>query len=289
MSNLFWYICLAIIGVGMTAYSIYMKRDTYKVSTLMVFYFFAAGTTWIGEFTVLGLFNSYGYKTGVFESPWAQNILGHLILNTTLYPAVAIVLVAFSLSYGWISIVTAFFILMEYLFMKLGIYEQHWWRYYMTAITAVTFLLICKYWFPKMLKKPYGVTRVLTYYFVAMLIIHTPAPILLLLGKLRYHLDFVYNMLGDLYLSSTIIIFFYHLVESLIMVLFTCVLKKWYWKVVPFVISITVQSLLAKANILVFNEGWNLAYTLLIYEIFIAVFILIEKFTLKPATYSYFH
>ena len=100
MPNVFWYICLAIIGVASAAYIIYKKRDVYKVSTLLIFYLFTASLTWIGEFTVLGLFNSYAYKTGVFADPWAQNLLGHLLINTTLYPSTAIVMVAYSLRYG---------------------------------------------------------------------------------------------------------------------------------------------------------------------------------------------
>ena len=63
MSNLYWYICLAIIGIAIAVYTIYKKRDIYRVSTLLVFYLFTACLTWIGEFIVLGLLNSYGYKT----------------------------------------------------------------------------------------------------------------------------------------------------------------------------------------------------------------------------------
>lgn len=183
MPNLFWYICLAIIGVGIAAYTIYKKRDIYKVSTLLVFYLFTASLTWIGEFTVLGLFNSYAYKTGLFVDPWAQNLLGHLLINTTLYPAAAIVMVAYSLRYGWMFSVAAFFTLLEYLFVNLRIYEQHWWRYYMTFIAVIIFLSIFHKWFARMNQRCYGLTRAITFFFVAMIIIHIPAPVLLLLGK----------------------------------------------------------------------------------------------------------
>jgi len=104
----------------------------------------------------------------------------------------------------------------------------------------------------------------------------------LLLGKQYYKIGFVNNLVGDLYLSSIIIIFIYHLIESFLSVLFTCVLKKWYWKVVPFIISLTAQIIFAKMNILIIKDGWKLVYTIAIYEIFIAVFILIEKYSLKP-------
>lgn len=91
------------------------------------------------EFIVLGLFNGYAYKTGIFTSPWAENILGHLILNSTLYPGTAILVAAYSLGYGWISLITVIYLLLEYLFLKLGIYEHHWWQYYMTAIAIFTY------------------------------------------------------------------------------------------------------------------------------------------------------
>lgn len=282
MSSLFWYICLAIIGIVVATYTIYKKRDTYKVSTLLVFYLFTASITWIGEFTVLGLLNSYSYKTGLFADPWAQNLLGHLLINSTLYPAAAIVMVANSLRYGWILIVAAFFTLLEYMFVKLRIYEQHWWRYYMTPIAVVIFLAFFHKWFPKMNRRPYGLTRAVTFYFVAMIIIHIPAPVLLLLGKQYYQIGFINNLVGNLYLASIVIIFFYHLIESFLLVLFTCVFNKWYLKILPVIISIVVQSILVKMNILIINAGWNLVYTLVIYEIFIIAYILVEKYTLKP-------
>ena len=286
MSNLYWYICLAIIGIGTAAYAIYKKRDIYKVSTLLVFYLFTACITWIGEFSVLGLLNSYAYKTGLFEDPWAQNLLGHLLINTTLYPAAAIVMVAYSLRYKWILSVAAFFTLLEYLFVYLKIYEQHWWRYYMTPIAVVIFLIFFLKWFIKMNQERYGLTRGVTFFFVAMIIIHIPAPVLLLMGKQYYQIGLINNLVGNLYLSSIIIIFFYHLIEAFLAVLFTCVFKKWYLKILPIIISIVVQSIFFKMNILIIKDAWNMGLTLLIYEIFIAAYILVEKFTLKPEMYS---
>ncbi|MDF2891300.1 MAG: hypothetical protein K0R80_1667 [Clostridia bacterium] len=281
MTSLFWYIFLAGIGIAIAAYSIYKKRSIYKVSTLLVFYLFTACITWIGEFIVLGLFNAYAYKTGVFEDPWAQNLLGHLIINTTLYPSAAIVMVTYSLRYGWILTVATIFTLIEYLFVNLKIYEQHWWRYYMTFIAVVIFLSIFYYWFPKMVHRRYGITRAITFYFVAMLIVHVPAPLLLLLGKQYYQIRLINNLVGNLYLSSIIIIFFYHLIEAFLLVLVTSKLKKPYWKLLPFVISIAVQIIFAKMNILIIKDSWSLVYTLIIYEIFIAIFILLEKYTLE--------
>ena len=105
-----------------------------------------------------------------------------------------------------------------------------------------------------------------------------PIPIILLLGKQYYNVNWV----PDMYLSSTMFIFFYQLVEALLLVLFVCVLNKWYWKLVPFVIAFVGQSILVYLNILLFKDGWNLFYTTLVYFTGIATFILIEKYTLIP-------
>ncbi|MBU3112579.1 hypothetical protein [Clostridium lacusfryxellense] len=284
MQNIFWYIIIAIISLVSTGYTIYLKRDTYRVSTLLVFYLYMAGFTWICEFLVLGLFNAYSYKTGFFIDPWAQNLLGHLILNTTFYPAAAIIVVTSLRRYTWISFFIALFTFIDYLYVYIRVYEHHWWRYYMTAITVLVLLIIAYKWFDRLKQKRYGLTRAITFYFVAMVIIHTPAPILLLMGKQYYKIGFVNNLCGNLYLSSIIIIFFYHVIEALLLVLFTCVLKRWHWSLIPFFISIVTQSIFVKMGILIMEGGWRFAYTLIVYEVFIAIFILIEKNTLKPNT-----
>lgn len=284
MPNLFWYILVSAIGLGIGFYTIYMKKDVYPISTLIVFFLFSTGISWIGEFTILGLFNSYEYKTGVFTDIWAQNILGHKLLNSTFYPGVALLTATFSLRYYGISFIAVSFALIEYLFVKLGAYEQHWWRYYMTSIAVVIYLLITKYWFAKMLRKPHKITRAITFYFPAIVIIDFLPSILPLLGKQHYQIGWVYNLFGNLYRTSTMILFTYHLIESFFLVLFICILKKWYWRVVPFFIPFIAELLFAKTNILILEDGWNLAYTIFIDEIFIVLFVLLEKYSLRPDT-----
>ncbi|MDR3600035.1 MAG: hypothetical protein P4L49_06050 [Desulfosporosinus sp.] len=277
MANIYWYLIPAIIGVGAAAFTIYKQRDIAKLSTFLVFYLFATCIAWLGEFTVLGFFNSYAYKTGIYASPWAQNILGHLILNSTFYPGTAILVAAYSLGYGWISLITAIYLLFDYLFLKLGIYEHHWWRYYMTGLAIFIYQIFTKVWFTKLNKLQPGLLRISTFYFVGFVILHYPIPIILLLGKQYYNV----NWFQDMYLSSTMFIFTYQLVETLILVFFVCVLKKWFWKLVPFIVAFMGQLILANLHILVFQDGWNLFYTVMVYFSGITIFILIERYSLK--------
>lgn len=282
MKNIYWFICLAVIGTGIAAITIYKKRHLYKVSVLIAFYLYMSGLTWFCEFIVLGAFNSYAYKTGVFDNIWAQNLLGHLLLNTTFYPSAAIVTVTSKRRKFFVIFYTVIFTLTEYSFIQLGLYEHHWWRYYMTILTVVILLIIAIKWFDRIIDKCVGLTRAVTFFFIALLVVHFPAPILLLLGKQYYQLKIINDFFGDLYLSSIIFIFTYHLLECAILAWITCILKKRYLKILPFIISIASQCIFAALHLMVLDYHWHLIYTLIIYEVFIGAFILIEKHTLKP-------
>ncbi len=281
MSSLMWYTCLGAISTIPAAFAIYKKRHTYKISTLIVFYMFTSCITWFGEFIVLGIFNSYSYKPGLINDPWAENLLAHLILNTTMYPAAATLMVCYSLGIGGCSLIVAFFIGAEFLFERLGLYEQHWWKYSISVIIVVTFLIISKKYFYKMIHKHSKLTRATIYYFVCFLIIHLPAPLLLLAGKQYYSLAIINNIVGNMYRSSIITIFIYHLIEAFVVVYFVCILDKWYWKLVPFALAFVGQTLLAYFNILIFKDGWNLLYLNIVYALSLAIFITLEQFTLK--------
>lgn len=282
MSNTSWYICLAIICVGITAFAIYSGRHDYKISTLIMLFLFSASITWFGEFIVLGIFDSYAYKPGIASDQWAENLAGHLFLNASMFPAAALLVVVYSLGYTGFTLIIAGFILAEYFFIKLGIYEQHWWRYYMSGINTAFFLLIVKKWFPRINPAKYDISRLLTLYFIGFLLLHTPAPLLLLMGKQHYSLGLVTNVVGNMYRASIIFIFSYHMLETALMMIFVCVLDRWYWKLVPFAVIFVGQSLLAKLDILIIQNGWKLIYTVLAYSSCAAVFMLLEKYTLKP-------
>lgn len=281
MPSFLWYCSLAATGVAATIITMCIKRREYKISTLLVFYVFAACLTWIGEFTVLGIFNSYAYMPGVFSDPWAENLTGHLLLNTTMWPAAALVAAAGRPAYGWYPLFLAYFIFPEYLFLRLGIYEQHWWRYPMSAVLVVVFLTIVRRWLPKISGAVRPTPRTTVLYFVCFFIIHFPIPLLLLTGRQYYSLDWVNALAGNLYRSSTIFVFSYQLIEAFIITIFVCVLKKWYWKAAAFVVAFAGQIILAGLHILSFRNGWGLPQDILVHVLCLAAFMLIERHTLK--------
>lgn len=275
MASIYWYCLPVVIGLGVITFTMYKKRSI-TINTFLVFYLSTTCITWLGEFLVLGLFNAYAYKPGIFADPWAENIYAHIILNSTFYPGTAFLVAAFSLGYGWILVITLFYLVTEYLFLKLGIYEHHWWKYYMTGAAILVYQILTKLYFRKITPIKSKLVRTITFYLVGFVLLHYPIPIILLLGKQYYNVNWVEN----LYLSSTMFIFTYQLIEALVLVFCVCILKKWYFKLIPFIIAFTGQYILMDLNILVFREGWNLLYTMVVYSISLLSFIIIEKYSL---------
>jgi hypothetical protein len=282
MSSLVAYLAIAVLGIVLGAFTLWKKRRTYRISTLILFFLFTACITWFGEFVVLGIFNGYAYKPGVFADPWAENLTAHMLLNATIYPATALLLAGFSLGAIGVIGITGFFVLWEYVFVVLGFYEQYWWNYGMSAVNIIIFLAVAQTWFHKMIRVQRGRTRDTVLYFVCFFIIHLPYPILLLLGKEHYEVSLLEHLVDNRYRASTIIIFSYHLAEAVVFIYLICVLGKWYGKLAAYTVAVGGQALLTAMGVLRFAEGWNLYGTLVVSVAGLTIFILLEKYTLKP-------
>lgn len=282
MPNIFWYYGLALIGIGIAILTVYGKRKEDNIAALIMFYLFAASITYLGEFVALVVFYCYTYKTGVFIDDFASSLVGHLIINATFWPGTAIVIGAYSLGYGWILLVTLFYILAEYLFLKLGIYQHRWWNLYMSAGIVLLYHAIAKIWYGKIRQVSCNIQWYITFFFIATFISRLPITVLLLLGKQYYSLGWVENMYRDSSLFAVI----YHFGMSIFYVFYVCMLKKWYWKLVPIVIFLLGDIILINMNILIIQNGWSLLYLTIIRTISLAVFILIAEYTLKATNCS---
>ncbi|EKD94249.1 MAG: hypothetical protein ACD_26C00150G0001 [uncultured bacterium] len=147
-----------------------------------------------------------------------------------------------------------------------GIYEQHWWRYYMFTINILASHLVAKTWFVRMNKYLYGVTRFITFYFV-----------IFLMGKQFYYVGWVNN----LYQNSTLFSVTWDNVLSLIFAFFIWCTKRLYLKFVSLLVFFVVDAILVNMHILVFQNGWNFFFTMIVCTISILVLIVIERYALK--------
>lgn len=271
-----WFVLLAVIGICLAAFILCKKRN---VTVLVTIYLFAAMVSYNGEALVLGLFNSYSYKPGVLPDYWAENVLGHILPNSTLWPATALLVITFSLKYRWILLISACYMLVDLLFTSLGIYLHNWWNIWLTGVAIFTYCSLTRIWVSKLNGQRSGILWYITLAYVLWTIIYTPTVPLLLMGK--QHLSV--GLFGNMFLDSAMSTFIYHGILSFVSIVFLHVLKKWYWKMVPFLLFIIDDIILTKTAHLLFNGGWNIFYLMLLQAACLGLFIVLEhKNSRKP-------
>jgi len=244
MPKIFWYYCVVAIGIAFMIVTMVKKRNF-----LDLFSFFLSATALGYLFEVLGLFvlGSYQYKPGVFKDFIAEDILGHLLCNGFFWGGIAVFISAFSLNSLWILLISIAFMFVEIFFLKVGAYEHHWWKLYMTGISAFVIFTTIKKWF---------------------------------LGLRKNKQHFIIGLVQNVYQDDILFSVPYQLCLAIIYSVFVTAHKKWYYTFLPLVLNILIDSLFAFLKILNFYNGCNLFYFEFFRILGFVIFILLEKYTL---------
>ena len=254
MPNRFWYYFLTAIGIGITVFTMYRKRKDASIAALITFFLAAMSLTMLFEVFVLVIFDGYVYKPQVFTDPYKDNIFGHLLMNSALWPATTLLVGAFSLRYRWIAVITLFYTLIEILFLKLDLYEHHWWQLYMTTVGVFIFHSMARIWYKKLRVLEYNIPWYITFYFAGRRVIGIPLNILDYMGKLKFNI----GLMESAQRSNSVFTAIYQFGMSVVLLIFASILKKWYWKLAPIIIFLLINFALMKMGILVFKSGWTL-------------------------------
>jgi hypothetical protein len=265
---------VSALGLGMIVFSLLRKRDILRVSLV---FFLVGSFLIIGEFIILTVFDAYAYKPGLFRDYFADDIAGYLLGNYFVWTGSAILVVTFSLGNRWIFLLSGVLMLIETVFLYLGIYEQHWWRTYFTGIIVILSLNLIKWWIAALDKWPYNFLRYITLYLIALIFIHLPSHLMLLIGKEHYIIGLVEN----LYRDSILFVLPYHAVMTFFSIYFVCVLQKGIWNYAPIPLFLLSDFIITKLNILIFQDHWNLLYLIICRAVILFCFILYKRYVCK--------
>ncbi|RXJ00623.1 hypothetical protein DS745_11195 [Anaerobacillus alkaliphilus] len=170
MSNLWWFIILAILGLLLFLFTIYKTKEPRR-KMLMIF-LVVAGLSYLLEYVILALFHSYNYYPGVINDLWYDTLLGAIISQGITIPTVAMCIVAFHLNFYWIIGFSVMFMAIEEFFLYVGAYEQNWWQTPYTGILLIIGFLIGKWW-SKQLDNPPKWLQWMNIYLTINIINHT--------------------------------------------------------------------------------------------------------------------
>lgn len=201
------YLGLIIVFVPLVIWVLARKKEP----GLFTVYFTYTGMVYVVEFFVLVVFDSYNYKPMILSVPYYDNILGAVISDMVAVPAVALAVAVFHLNKIWCVMLGGVFGVIEWLFVKLQIYEPHWWKLPYTVIVFTVFFLLARLWLRKIQERYHPVMHFLSMFLPAFVLVAT---ILFVSGILNLHLDYI-GVFTDKYRDSVFVASIYGAVESL--------------------------------------------------------------------------
>ncbi|MBD3922536.1 hypothetical protein H8B09_27535 [Paenibacillus sp. PR3] len=142
MPNAVPYLILVFLSVVTMTY-VFLRTRAYIT---LVWFLALSGLIFVFEFIVLVLFNSYTYYPELIDNPYLDSLFGALVSNFCAVPVVGITIVTFRLRFIWFIVFALFFTGVEWLFIRLGIYEHHWWRLSYTFVFMTLFFWLSRFW-----------------------------------------------------------------------------------------------------------------------------------------------
>ncbi|MCZ8521081.1 MULTISPECIES: hypothetical protein [Paenibacillus] len=274
MPNIIWYYGLIVIGTAIAGYTVYRKGNAADVFT---YFLFTTAWTWVGEAVVLFVFNAYAYKPGLYTDPFQENIIGHMIANST-WASTAVWVLYFQPSYLRIGLIAAGFMLTEEVFLRSGSYSHYWWGTYMTGICIFIFMAVMKKWYILLHETERQSPRITVFWTIAWVILQTPTSVLMLFDNQFFRVYWTANLYRDSTLFSG---FLYHVLAAFIVIFFMYVPKSKYWKAAPFLILVCGDILLWNAGVLILYNDWKLIDFICIRAASLLLIYLLEQFTLN--------
>lgn len=146
MPNYIWYLALAVISSLLLIYTLWKARNR----RILVLYFFAVGVTYLFEYLILVLFESYTYFPMLLKNRYFDNILGAVVSDAFSVPMSCVFIGVFQLRLRGILFFSSSFVGIQAFFEYLKIYKDNWWTLYYTWPLLIVAFYISKVWYLKL-------------------------------------------------------------------------------------------------------------------------------------------
>jgi hypothetical protein len=253
-SNTIWFLILGLITVVQL---FVLLKKTKNRKQVIAFFFIISGFTFCIEAAICCFLKAYSYYPMLIpQSSIDDKLAGNLFSQYSL-TATALFFPVFKLNYYWFLILGGMYGIIEELFLKLGIYEHHWYRTWLTVI-GLTFL----FW---LFNKMYHSTAIYRpsmrrYLFMALGLYSIHMPIFfwiqILTGIVRPSTTFLADPMNSYALISLANLF---LLSIVCMFVYYAKLK-WFWKLLITLALYGVIYLADTLNLLYIAEGWFLLF-----------------------------
>jgi hypothetical protein len=186
---------------------------------------------------------------------------------------------ALRLNIFWMIGFAAFLMGIEELFIRLGLYEHHWWKTPYTGIFLMIGFGIAKWW-ARMLPLQKRWIKWFNLYFANNLVNHS---VTFFLGAFFDSHEFNPGWFSDISRDSLSFEALWWFIHSVPVTFLVQIWFKWYSLLILFVVDWIIFMLMEQNGLLVLKHGWNVTLFSLLPVGFALTSFMIEKFLLKKA------
>ncbi|WP_428909545.1 hypothetical protein [Niallia sp. Krafla_26] len=251
MPNLYWYFILIFGSLLLFVFTLW-KSFIPRARAILIF-FYIGGLAYILEYVIKVIFRSYDYFPHILENAWFDSLFGATISQGIFVPTVAMCIVAFGINTLWVIGICILIMGIEEGFIRLGIYEHHWWKTIYTGILIFIGFNMAKWWDRMLINRKPWVDYVNIY---LLLILFSNMLVYLLTSIWLSHLFQVgafKNATRDSVFTEATFIFIHSVAVS-----FLLQRKwKWYWFLVLYLIDWGLITLFEHVGIIQFFHFWN--------------------------------
>lgn len=250
------FIILIIIHSSLLIYTFYKNKDRKRLFVLLMS---NIGFAYLFEYIVLNLFQAYRYKPCFFKNKHLDNNLGAILSQAIYIPFTAVFITAFQFGWKVKLFFVAYFVAIESLFTKIGVFKTNWWKTVYTAPFLPIYFIISNFWYQHLKR---GTPSVLHMSLLSMLIVVNAniLYVLALFRKLRFGIGSLHSWREHFILAPL-----YSITCSLITVY--CLKKQnWSTNIKTFSLFLVTDWLLKKTGIV--KIKFSLGYLNVIFHLF---------------------
>ncbi len=142
MINTVSFAVLALVALAALIFFIVRTKSVFVVFLFLTY----VGMIYVFEYIILILFNSYTYYPRMLQDPYMDSMMGAFISNFLTVPTAGLAMVIYRLRFRWTIVFTCLMAVIEWLFIRLGIYEHHWWRLSYSFVAFIFFFWLVGFW-----------------------------------------------------------------------------------------------------------------------------------------------
>lgn len=148
--NRYPFIILGIIHSILLILALSKSKDRKRHIVLFLNY---TGVAYLFEYIIVPLLDSYVYKPKLLKKHKLDKIFGAMLSQFFYVPVSALFITVFKLGWKIKLVFSLYFVLVEKLFIFLGVYKNKWWRTRYTFITILMSFYINDKWYEQLKKK----------------------------------------------------------------------------------------------------------------------------------------